>query len=135
MHNAELRIRESFDIEGSDRASRGELGRRCRYWPGGTDLISLMKDYVETPRRVVNIKNIKELGGISSRKVACAIGAVVTFEESDEESRRPDSSSRRSVRAVRGVSSPQIRNMGTVGGDLCQRPRCWYFRPGTACLP
>jgi xanthine dehydrogenase YagS FAD-binding subunit len=37
--------------------------------------------------------------------------------------------------AVAGVTSPQIRNMGTVGGDLCQRPRCWYFRAGYGLLP
>src|SRR5205823_6110472 len=36
--------------------------------------------------------------------------------------------------AARGVASPQIRNMGTVGGDLCQRPRCWYFRGGHGLL-
>lgn len=100
---------------------------------GGTDLISLMKDYVETPRRVVNIKNIKELGGISSSKGHVRVGAVVTFEDlMNNATIRKEFPSL--VSAVRGVSSPQIRNMGTVGGDLCQRPRCWYFRAGNGLL-
>lgn len=100
---------------------------------GGTDLISLMKDYVETPRRVVNIKHIKELGGISSSKGHVRVGAVVTFEDlMNNATVRKEFPSL--VSAVRGVSSPQIRNMGTVGGDLCQRPRCWYFRSGNGLL-
>jgi len=100
---------------------------------GGTDLISLMKDYVETPRRVVNIKHIKELGGISSSKGHVRVGAVVTFEDLMKNATiRKEFPSL--VSAVRGVSSPQIRNMGTVGGDLCQRPRCWYFRSGNGLL-
>jgi len=100
---------------------------------GGTDLISLMKDYIETPRRVVNIKNIKELSGIHSSKGHVRIGALVTFEElMNHNSIRKEFPSL--VSAVRGVTSPQIRNMGTVGGDLCQRPRCWYFRSGNGLL-
>lgn len=100
---------------------------------GGTDLISLMKDYIETPRRVVNIKNIKELGGISASKSEVRIGALVTFEElMNHAAIRTQFPSLAS--AVRGVTSPQIRNMGTVGGDLCQRPRCWYFRTGAGLL-
>ncbi len=95
---------------------------------GGTDLISLMKDHVHTPKRVVNIKGIKDLGGIAKTAAGLRIGALVTFDEllaSAELKPYPAILS-----AVRGVSSPQIRNLGTVGGDLCQRPRCWYFRAG-----
>ena len=99
---------------------------------GGTDLISLMKDYVDTPKRVVNIKGIKELGGISKAAAGLRIGAMVTFDEmlaSADLKLYPAI-----LAAVSGVSSPQIRNMGTVGGDLCQRPRCWYFRGGFGLL-
>jgi xanthine dehydrogenase YagS FAD-binding subunit len=100
---------------------------------GGTDQLSLMKEYLVTPKRLVNVKNIKELGGIQNSKAGLRIGATVTFEELAENA---------DVRklfpalaeAARGVSSPQIRNMGTVGGDLCQRPRCWYYRQGFGLL-
>ncbi len=99
---------------------------------GGTDLVSLMKDYVHTPKRVVNIKGLKELGGISKTAAGLRIGALATFDDlmsSAELKPYPAL-----LTAVRGVSSPQIRNMGTVGGDLCQRPRCWYFRAGFGLL-
>jgi xanthine dehydrogenase YagS FAD-binding subunit len=100
---------------------------------GGTDLLSLVKDYVHTPKRVVNVKNIKELGGISQGKAEVRIGATVTFDDLAENAlvRKmfPSLS-----QAAMGVASPQIRNMGTVGGDLLQRPRCWYFRNGFGLL-
>ena len=100
---------------------------------GGTDLISLMKEYLQTPKRLVNIKGIKELGGIQSTKTGLRIGAAVTVEEllENAEVRRSFPSL---AEAARGIASPQIRNMGTVGGDLCQRPRCWYFRQGFGLL-
>lgn len=100
---------------------------------GGTDLISLMKDYVHSPKRLVNVKGIKDLGGIKKSGSGLRIGATATFDElannKDVRSEYPSL-----VTAVLGVTSPQIRNMGTVGGDLCQRPRCWYFRQGHGLL-
>lgn len=100
---------------------------------GGTDLISLMKDYLHTPKRVVNIKGIKELQGISKTSAGLRIGAVVTFDELAESPLiRTEYPS--ILQAVMGVSSPQIRHMGTAGGDLCQRNRCWYFRQGFGTL-
>jgi len=100
---------------------------------GGADLLSLMKENIEKPRRLVNIKNIKELGGIQRRGPLVRIGATVTLDELAE-----NADIRKSfpalTQAALGVSSPQIRNMGTVAGDLCQRPRCWYFRNGFGLL-
>jgi xanthine dehydrogenase YagS FAD-binding subunit len=100
---------------------------------GGTDQLSLMKEYLATPKRLVNVKSIKELGGIQNSKTGLRIGATVTFEELAEnaEVRKLFPAL---AEAARGVSSPQIRNMGTVGGDLCQRPRCWYYRQGFGLL-
>lgn len=100
---------------------------------GGTDQISLMKDYIHTPKRVVNIKSIKELHGVSKTGHGLRIGAAVTF---DELSMNPlvRAEYPSIITAVMGVTSPQIRNMGTAGGDLCQRPRCWYFRNGYGVL-
>jgi xanthine dehydrogenase YagS FAD-binding subunit len=96
---------------------------------GGTDLISLMKDEVMSPKRVVNIKDIAELKGISKTAAGIRIGALATV---DEVMTNPlvRASFPALAEAARGVTSPQIRNMGTFGGDLCQRPRCWYFRAG-----
>ncbi len=100
---------------------------------GGTDEISLMKDYLHTPNRVVNIKGIKELGGIHHSAQGLRIGATVTFDELAA-NQAVHSEYPSLVAAIMGVSSPQIRNMGTVGGDLCQRPRCWYYRRGFGLL-
>jgi xanthine dehydrogenase YagS FAD-binding subunit len=92
-----------------------------------------MKDLVHTPKRVVNIKGIKELHGIQASSAGLRIGAAVTLEEflSDARVRAQYPAL---YAAAKGVSSPQIRNLGTVGGDLCQRPRCWYFRGGYGLL-
>ncbi len=103
---------------------------------GGTDLLSLMKNYVVKPKRIVNIKGISEFGGIHAGEGSSGdvrIGALTTLEELRED-KLIQTEFRSLVQAAIGVSSPQIRNMGTVGGDLCQRPRCWYFRNGFGLL-
>jgi xanthine dehydrogenase YagS FAD-binding subunit len=99
---------------------------------GGTDLVSLMKEYIHTPQRVVNIKGLKELAGIEKTAAGLRIGALATFDEMLASPALKEYPSL--LTAVRGVASPQIRNMGTAGGDLCQRPRCWYFRKGCGLL-
>jgi len=100
---------------------------------GGTDLISCMKDHLHTPKRVVNIKGIKELEGISKSDAGLRIGALVTM---DELANNADvkAMAKALSDAAAGIPSPQIRHMGTVGGDLCQRPRCWYYRQGMGLL-
>ncbi len=101
---------------------------------GGTDLLSFMKDYVSTPKRVVSLKQIKELRGIEFKEgEGLRLGAMATFDELLE-SPAVRQVYPALVQAAEGVSSPQIRSMGTVGGDLCQRPRCWYFRLGYGLL-
>jgi xanthine dehydrogenase YagS FAD-binding subunit len=114
-------------------ASLGATWSDSAVLAGGTDLLSLMKEYRMSPKRVVNIKGIKELQGISRKGRMLRIGAVVTLDQLTE-----DAQIRREFpslhAAAMGVASPQIRNMGTVGGDLCQRPRCWYFRNGHGLL-
>lgn len=99
---------------------------------GGTDLISLMKEGVYAPKRVVNIKNIKELGGIGRAGNSVRLGATVTFDDLLSNAVARDFPAL--AQAARGVASPQIRNMGTVAGDLTQRPRCWYYRQGHGLL-
>src|SRR5678816_169562 len=101
---------------------------------GGTDLLSLMKDFIVTPKRIVSLKGIPELKGITpSAAGGLRIGAMATFQELLD-----SPTVRRNYRslwqAVEGVTSPQIRNVGTAGGDLCQRPRCWYYRAGFGLL-
>ena len=100
---------------------------------GGTDQINLMKDGLHTPKRVVNIKSVKELGGVHPSAQGLRIGATATFDELAS-NKAVHAEYPSLISAVLGITSPQIRNMGTVGGDLCQRPRCWYFRMGYGLL-
>lgn len=100
---------------------------------GGTDVLSLMKDYVATPKRVVNLKGVPGLNQVMNGDTEVTIGALVTLQDLiDHEHLKHWYPSL--VQAARGVTSPQIRSFGTVGGDLCQRPRCWYFRAGFGLL-
>ena len=100
---------------------------------GGTDLISLMKDDVTTPHRLVNIKGIKELQGVSVGKDVVRIGALMTLAEIAEDARIKELYPT-FAEAANDAASPQIRNRATLGGNLCQRPRCWYFRSGHGLL-
>jgi xanthine dehydrogenase YagS FAD-binding subunit len=93
-----------------------------------------MKSAIAEPKRLVNIKDIKELQGIGySAAEGLRIGAVVTVQElADSEVVKKQFPAL--AQAAAGISSPQVRAVGTVAGDLCQRPRCWYFRDGMGLL-
>src|SRR5579864_2700466 len=101
---------------------------------GGTDLLALMKDDVVHPKRLVNIKQIKEMSGVMSGPEGLRVGALTTLGElADNVNVVRDYSAL--AEAIHDAASPQIRNMATLGGNLCQRPRCWYFRGGFGLLP
>jgi len=99
---------------------------------GGTDLIGLMKQMIVTPTRVVNIKNVASMRGIQQDSQGTTIGAVTTLDdllEADELDEYPAIK-----QAIRGINSATLQAQGTLGGELCQRPRCWYFRNGHGLL-
>jgi len=100
---------------------------------GGTDLLSLMKDDITTPKRLVNIKQVAGMHAVSNEGGALHLGALVTL---DQLSKASDVQHRFPVlaEAAGEAASPQIRNLATIGGNLCQRPRCWYFRTGHGLL-
>jgi xanthine dehydrogenase YagS FAD-binding subunit len=101
---------------------------------GGTDLLALMKDDVVHPKRLVNIKLIKEMSGVSTSSQGLRVGALTTLGElADNVNVAKDYPA--VAEAINDAASPQIRNMATLGGNLCQRPRCWYFRGGFGLLP
>ncbi|HKI25177.1 MAG TPA: FAD binding domain-containing protein [Candidatus Sulfotelmatobacter sp.] len=101
---------------------------------GGTDLLALMKDDVVAPKRLINIKDIADLRGVASNAQGLRIGALTTLGElADDENVRKNYPAL--AEALLEAASPQIRHMATIGGNLCQRPRCWYFRNGLGLLP
>ena len=102
---------------------------------GGTDLLALMKDEIVHPRRLVNIKELQELHGISFRpQTGLRIGALTTLVELSEDATVKQNYPMLAA-AASEAASPQIRNLATIGGNMCQRPRCWYFRNGFGLLP
>jgi xanthine dehydrogenase YagS FAD-binding subunit len=101
---------------------------------GGTDLLALMKDDVVQPKRLVNIKQVQEFRGVNAGSQGLRIGALATLGDlADNVSVRRDYPAL--ADALDEAASPQIRNMATIGGNLCQRPRCWYFRNGFGLIP
>lgn len=94
---------------------------------GGQDLLTTMKDYTSRPTRLVNLKHIPGLNRITLNARGLTIGALVTLAELEEHDGVRKSFPGLSE-AAHSIATPQIRNLGTIGGNLCQRPRCWYFR-------
>ncbi len=96
---------------------------------GGTDLLGVLKDkiHAESPELVVDLKTIPNLSYVKTGKNGLRIGALTTLTDiSKNETIRKNYALL--AEAARSVASPEIRNMGTLGGNICQEPRCWYYR-------
>jgi len=94
---------------------------------GGMDLLSRMKDYIDQPDRIVNVKNALDQTITATPDGGLKIGAAVKIVDLAEHAQVARLYP--AVIAAAGeVGTPQIRNAGTVGGNVNQRPRCWYFR-------
>lgn len=102
---------------------------RTEILAGGTDLVGLMKKMVVTPERVVNIMDVPSLQTIESLpEGGVSIGAAVTLDDVLQHAGLDVYPSIK--QAIRGISSLQLQCQGTLGGEIVQRPRCWYFRQG-----
>lgn len=104
------------------------MGAGVEVKAGGVDLLDRMKEGISAPARLVNIRNVRELEGVKFEKDGgLRLGPLVTLAELDAHE-----GVRRAYPALADAAghaaTPQIRNMATVGGNLLQRPRCWYFR-------
>jgi len=112
----------------------GEDWRTSLLLAGGTDLLGLMKDGIETPQRVVNLKSVPGLENISYETGrGLTIGALTSLRAIAEHPLIREKYTAL-AEAASEVASPQLRNLGTLAGNLCQRPRCWYYRGGFKCL-
>jgi xanthine dehydrogenase YagS FAD-binding subunit len=100
---------------------------------GGTDLLGCARDEIIPIEKVVSISNLKNLKGISSRSGGrIEIGALTPLADIASSSVILEKGAVL-AQAAASVGSPQIREQGTIGGNLCQRPRCWYFRSDFKC--
>jgi xanthine dehydrogenase YagS FAD-binding subunit len=107
---------------------------RTRLLAGGMDLLGRMKFRVDAPERVVNLKSIPGLDAVRETPEGLSLGPLVKLTDIGE-SPVVQKNYRALAQAAESVGSVQIRNSGTVGGNLCQHPRCWYYRhPDFPCL-
>src|SRR6185503_18828826 len=106
-------------------SARELVGTDGRFLAGGMDLLSEMKEYIAQPKILVNIKSLPGPNKIESGAKAWTIGTNVTIAELE------DHAELKKVfpgvqQAAAEVGSRQLRNFGTVGGNLAQHSRCWY---------
>src|SRR6266850_2384254 len=99
---------------------------------GGLDSFDWLKDRIKRPRYVVDLGSVEELKGIRERDGGLEIGAMTTL---TEVVRHPVVRERYAILmdAAESAASPQIRNQGTIGGNVSQDTRCWYYRSGWSC--
>ena len=123
-------LAEAVELLGAARAN-GEIAYPAG---GGSDLLGMIKDeLVEAPDSIVDLKRIPGLDEIRASENSTEIGGLVTVDAlAGSEAIR----SRYPVlaEAAAAVGTPQLRNTGTIAGNVCQRPWCWYFRQGFDCL-
>lgn len=109
-----------------------KTGQHASFAGGGTDLLQLVKERIVNPDVIVNLKTIPNLNQVTRSARGVSIGGQVTL----------DALSRNEIirrnypvlaEAAGSVATPQIRNVGTIAGNVAQRPWCWYYRNGFPC--
>ena len=108
-------------------------GHGVAFAGGGSDLLGMVKERIVTPDVLVHLRGMKGLDHIEKHGGGVEIGGQVTL---DALSRNPLIRSQYAVlaQAAETVATPQIRNVGTLAGNVCQRPWCWYYRNGFPCF-
>lgn len=117
-----------------DEALRLLAAGDARIYGGGTDLLGCLREHILTPATVVSVSRIDELRGIHrTEDGGLRLGALATITEVAE---HPEVRERFTALADAAgqVASPQLRHQGTIAGNLCQKPRCWYYRSDLRCL-
>jgi xanthine dehydrogenase YagS FAD-binding subunit len=114
------------DLKGASQAL-GRSADQAKLLAGGIDLLSELKEHIIEPDRVVNLKSVPGLTTLKADRSGLTLGALVTLTDIERHATiRRDYTAL--AESAESVASPQIRNVGTIGGNLCQRPRCWYYR-------
>ena len=114
-------------------AAERDAGRSVAFVAGGSDLLGQMKRRLIQPDVLVNLKTIPGLDGVSATAAGVCIGGLVTL---DALARHDGIRERYAAlaQAAESVATPQIRNVATLAGNICQRPWCWYYREGFRCF-
>jgi xanthine dehydrogenase YagS FAD-binding subunit len=119
-----------------DASSRSTEARKAGRTPvfagGGSDVLQLVKERIVQPDVIVNLKTMANLNQVTKSAAGIGIGGQTTLDTiSRNESLRKDYTVL--AEAAGSAATPQIRNVGTIAGNVCQRPWCWYFRNGFQC--
>ena len=109
-----------------------EHGKRAWVLAGGLDSMDWFKDRIKRPDVVIDLTAVAELRGIREADGGLEIGALTTLTEVERHAGVRSSFSLL-AESARVVATPQIRNQGTLGGNLAQDTRCWYYRSGWPC--
>jgi xanthine dehydrogenase YagS FAD-binding subunit len=99
---------------------------------GGNDSLSWFKDRIKRPKGVIDLTGIAEMGGVKETADGIEIGALTTLTDIENNAVVKENY-RLLADAAAQVASPQIRNTGTIGGNVSQDARCWYYRSGLPC--
>jgi xanthine dehydrogenase YagS FAD-binding subunit len=110
-----------------------QQGRAASIVGGGSDLLGMVKEHLVAPDVLVNLKTIRGMDQIEPQRGSLKIGGLITLDTLSRDQRiRKEYTVL--AEAAEKVGTPQIRNAGTLAGNVCQRPWCWYFRNGFPCL-
>jgi xanthine dehydrogenase YagS FAD-binding subunit len=110
-----------------------QQGRRASIVGGGSDLLGMVKEHLVAPDVLVNLKAIRGMDQIEAQRGNLKIGGLITLDNLSRDQRiRKEYTVL--AEAAEKVGTPQIRNAGTLAGNVCQRPWCWYFRNSFPCL-
>jgi len=104
------------------------LGDDCRPLAGGVDLLDRLKEGLIAPERLVSLKQVGELAQVRADEDGLHVGAMVSLSALESHAALAGPAWACLRQALAETASPQIRHMATLGGNLLQRPRCWYLR-------
>src|SRR5262245_24499726 len=120
--------------EAAELARRAKLrGQAVAFAGGGSDVVGMMKERLVAPDVLVYLKSIKGADTIATQARQTVIGGLTTIANIA----KSDAIRRQLTvlaEAAESVATPQIRNVATLAGNICQRPWCWYYRNGFKCL-
>jgi xanthine dehydrogenase YagS FAD-binding subunit len=114
-------------------ADARQSGHAASFAGGGSDLLALVKERIVQPDVIVSLKPIKGLDQVTPGGGGMTIGGLITLDALSRDARIQRQHAVLAD-AAGSVATPQIRNVGTLAGNLCQRPWCWYYRNGFPCL-
>jgi len=123
----------SFDEAASAAQQARQQGQSVAFSGGGTDLLQQIKDGTDNADVVINLRSVPDGRTIETIGSGVSIGGLVTLTELSEDP-LVNASMSAIAQAAGSVGTPQIRNVGTLAGNVTQRPWCWYYRNGFNCF-